>query len=241
MFLTGPSVIRLRRFCPAWQRTPAYCTATAFAATRSATNSLASLSRRESVTTNSPATRASPMRFPHSRWNEVREDALSACGYDVLTQSALAGVDLFAKQKRKSLFVHFQGHPEYSSRTLMKEYRRDIKRFLRQERETYPTMPHGYFDAAATKLLTEFQETALARPARRADGVFPGKNGCRGIAEHLASLGCLRVSQLVALCPVEEGRDIAVRGDGGVFSATSAKTFRGVIVHRSSIHALTTK
>lgn len=105
----------------------------------------------------------------------MREDALSACGYDVLTRSALAGVDLFTKQKRKSLFVHFQGHPEYSSRTLMKEYRRDIKRFLRQERATYPTMPHGYFDAAATKLLTEFRETALARPHEEQMVFFPEK------------------------------------------------------------------
>jgi|HubBroStandDraft_1064217.scaffolds.fasta_scaffold00277_5 homoserine O-succinyltransferase len=102
------------------------------------------------------------MRFPHSRWNEVREGSLTSCGYTVLTKSAKAGVDLFVKQKKQSLFVHFQGHPEYGSRTLFKEYRRDIKRFLRQERETYPTMPNGYFDADATKLLAEFQETALS-------------------------------------------------------------------------------
>jgi homoserine O-succinyltransferase len=116
---------------------------------------------------------ARSMRFPHSRWNEVQEDSLAACGYDVLTKSPQAGVDLFVKQKKKSLFVHFQGHPEYGARTLLKEYRRDIKRFLRQERETYPTMPHGYFDAAATKLLSEFQETALAHPREEQLVFFP--------------------------------------------------------------------
>ena len=67
------------------------------------------------------------MQIPHSRWNEVRADALTACGYEILTQSAEAGVDLFVKKKKDSLFVHFQGHPEYSVRTLLKEYRRDIK------------------------------------------------------------------------------------------------------------------
>jgi homoserine O-succinyltransferase len=113
------------------------------------------------------------MRFPHSRWNEVREDSLTSCGYAVLTKSAQAGVDLFVKRKKKSLFVHFQGHPEYGARTLLKEYRRDIKRFLRQERETYPTMPHGYFDAAAAKLLTEFRETALAHPREDQLVFFP--------------------------------------------------------------------
>lgn len=97
------------------------------------------------------------MQIPHSRWNEVRADELTSCGYHVLTQSADAGVDLFVKKRKGSLFVHFQGHPEYGTRTLLKEYRRDIKRFLRRERETYPTMPHGYFDSSAGELLTAFK------------------------------------------------------------------------------------
>jgi homoserine O-succinyltransferase len=102
------------------------------------------------------------VRFPHSRWNEVRGDALTSCGYSVLTQSLDAGVDMFVKKKRTSLFVHFQGHPEYGARTLMKEYRRDIRRFLKQERPTYPSMPQGYFDASAKKLLDDFREKALS-------------------------------------------------------------------------------
>lgn len=104
------------------------------------------------------------VRFPHSRWNEVQEDALSSCGYDVLTKSAEGGVDLFVKKKKKSLFVHFQGHPEYGVQTLLKEYRRDIKRFLKGERETYPSMPRGYFDKITTNVLTDFREKALAHP-----------------------------------------------------------------------------
>jgi homoserine O-succinyltransferase len=102
------------------------------------------------------------VRFPHSRWNEVRADALTSCGYTVLTHSVDAGVDMFVKKKRTSLFVHFQGHPEYGARTLMKEYRRDIRRFLRRERPTYPSMPRGYFDSSARKLLDDFQENALS-------------------------------------------------------------------------------
>ena len=34
----------------------------------------------------------------------------------VLTQSAEGGVDSFVKKKKQSLFVHFQGHPEYAPR-----------------------------------------------------------------------------------------------------------------------------
>ena len=50
-----------------------------------------------------------------------------------ITRSS-ASVDAFVKQ-RKSLFVFFQGHPEYESETLLLEYRRDLKRFLTRESE----------------------------------------------------------------------------------------------------------
>jgi len=102
------------------------------------------------------------VRFPHSRWNEVQADALAACGYLVLTQSAEGGVDSFVKKKKQSLFLHFQGHPEYGGQTLLKEYRRDIKRFLRRERETYPSMPRNYFAAAAANLLIDFRDSVLS-------------------------------------------------------------------------------
>jgi homoserine O-succinyltransferase/O-acetyltransferase len=100
--------------------------------------------------------------FPHSRWNEVRAVELAAGGYQVLTQSVEGGVDCFVKRKKNSLFVHFQGHPEYEAQTLLKEYRRDIKRFLRSERETFPTMPKGYFHAESAKLLRDFRDVAVA-------------------------------------------------------------------------------
>jgi homoserine O-succinyltransferase len=102
------------------------------------------------------------VRIPHSRWNEVGADSLTANGYLVLTQSAEGGVDSFVKKKKRSLFVHFQGHPEYGAQTLLREYRRDIKRFLRRERETYPAMPKGYFDASATRLLSDFRDVAVS-------------------------------------------------------------------------------
>lgn len=105
---------------------------------------------------------AERVRFPHSRWNEVQAEALTACGYQVLTQSAEGGVDSFVKKKKRSLFVHFQGHPEYGTRTLLKEYRRDIKRFLKKERETFPSMPQGYFDAAAAKLVNRFCDSVVS-------------------------------------------------------------------------------
>jgi homoserine O-succinyltransferase/O-acetyltransferase len=114
------------------------------------------------------------VRFPHSRWNEVREGELRSSGYMVVTKSTQAGVDSFVKRNGKSLFVHFQGHPEYGADTLLKEYRRDVRRFLRREREHYPTMPCAYFNAAAAKLLTEFRDKAIRDHREDLLEVFPG-------------------------------------------------------------------
>ena len=124
---------------------------------------------------------ADRIRFPHSRWNEVRANELASSGYTVLTESAEVGVDLFVKKKKQSLFVHFQGHPEYGAQTLLKEYRRDIKRFLRQERETYPTMPAGYFDESATQVLNEFRETAIADRREDVAASFPETAVVKGL------------------------------------------------------------
>jgi homoserine O-succinyltransferase len=101
------------------------------------------------------------IRIAHSRCNELRENELTSRGYTVLTHSGEAGVDAFVKQG-KSLFVFFQGHPEYDECALLREYRRDVGRFLRRERETYPNMPQGYFDAAAAEVLVGFRNAALA-------------------------------------------------------------------------------
>jgi homoserine O-succinyltransferase len=107
------------------------------------------------------ATARDRLQMPHSRWNEIPEEALVACGYRILTRSDEAGVDAFLKQ-RTSLFVFLQGHPEYEAVTLLLEYRRDIGRYLRRERETYPPMPHGYFDEATVDALSALEQRALS-------------------------------------------------------------------------------
>jgi homoserine O-succinyltransferase/O-acetyltransferase len=103
---------------------------------------------------------------PNSRWNELREEDLRAAGYDMLTRSPEAGVDTFVREGR-SLFVFFQGHPEYDAFSLLGEYRRDLGRFLRGERETCPALPRGYFTAPAAARLEDF--AARARADRRED------------------------------------------------------------------------
>ena len=109
-----------------------------------------------------PMTRqlSQPMRVPHSRSNDLPEKALQAAGYRILTRSAAAGVDMFARQER-SFHVFLQGHPEYEAATLLREYRRDIGRYLRGEREHYPNAPQGYFGEQATVVLEAFRKRAV--------------------------------------------------------------------------------
>jgi homoserine O-succinyltransferase/O-acetyltransferase len=116
---------------------------------------------------------SSHLRIPHSRWNEVREGPLKECGYTILTNSAEVGVDSFVKQHKRSLFVYFQGHPEYDAQSLLGEYRRDIGRFLRRESENYPTMPKDYFGRDAEEALITFKREALSDRRPEVFASFP--------------------------------------------------------------------
>jgi homoserine O-succinyltransferase len=115
-------------------------------------------------------------REPHSRYNGLCEQALAARDYRILARSPSAGVSIFTKQG-KSLFVFLQGHPEYAPDTLFREYRRDVGRFLAGEVHRYPSMPRGYFDAAATAAFITFQQRALRNPSLDLLLQFPGVEG----------------------------------------------------------------
>jgi homoserine O-succinyltransferase/O-acetyltransferase len=111
-------------------------------------------------------------RVPHSRYNDVPQKALVSAGYRILSRSADAGADMFVKY-RKSLFIFFQGHPEYDPGALLREYRRDSRRFLSGERISYPEMPRNYFDNDTEAAFAEFQERALRKPSTDLLSSFP--------------------------------------------------------------------
>jgi homoserine O-succinyltransferase len=98
--------------------------------------------------------------IPHSRLNDLNETALGGKGYATLIRSDEAGVDLFVKDEA-SLLVFLQGHPEYDCDSLAREFRRDLARYLAEERETPPDPPSGYF---GTHALAEVE--ALVKRAR---------------------------------------------------------------------------
>jgi len=98
---------------------------------------------------------------PHSRWNDLPTSALAAAGYRLLSESEQTGADIFVKQDR-SLLVFLQGHPEYEDCTLLKEYRRDVGRYLSCQLENYPTLPCAYCPPAALVTLEAFRDRALS-------------------------------------------------------------------------------
>jgi homoserine O-succinyltransferase len=116
---------------------------------------------------------ASPLRVSHSRLNALRRSDLAARGYQVLTESPDAGIDIFAKELR-SHFIFFHGHPEYEALSLQREYLRDITRFLSGARDTYPAFPTGYFDAATESKLASFQKRASAERKLPLSAELPG-------------------------------------------------------------------
>jgi homoserine O-succinyltransferase/O-acetyltransferase len=114
----------------------------------------------------------SSLHVPHSRWNDIPAGQLAERGYTALTRSADGGVDAFVRQRR-SLFLFFQGHPEYQSDTLLLEYRRDIGRFVKRERDDYPLLPEGYFDRETEDLLAAVRERIVAERSENSLVHFP--------------------------------------------------------------------
>ena len=115
---------------------------------------------------------STPLPMPHSRWNELPPEDLRAAGYTLLSWSKETGADAFAREER-TLLLCFQGHPEYEGATLLKEYRRDVGRYLNGQHLHYPALPRGYLSAEATALLAEFREQALARRSAALLESFP--------------------------------------------------------------------
>jgi homoserine O-succinyltransferase len=115
---------------------------------------------------------SSPLMTPHSRWNTLPVDRLLEDGYTLLAESAETGADLFVKSGR-SLLVFLQGHPEYDERSLLKEYQRDVGRFINGVQPVYPTMPAGYFSAEGEQALLAFEREVRAGRIENPLDAFP--------------------------------------------------------------------
>lgn len=82
-----------------------------------------------------------PIVLPHSRLNTVEADDLRGAGYDVALHSDAVGWSVAAKMVDRSRVVVMQGHPEYGPASLLREYQRDARRYVRHERDEAPRLP----------------------------------------------------------------------------------------------------
>jgi len=104
------------------------------------------------------------VHIPHSRLNDLPSGLLQADGYTNLIESPEMTWTVVVKDRGSCTFVLVQGHPEYSTDSLLREYRRDLQRFLRGERGTIPAIPVGYFDEESHRLLASFETRVRALP-----------------------------------------------------------------------------
>lgn len=95
--------------------------------------------------------------IPHSRFNEISREQFDAAGLKVLVESELAGVHL-AVSGDGFRMVFFQGHPEYDTISLLKEYKREIGHYINAETGDYPPMPENYFSLQASAIAEEFRD-----------------------------------------------------------------------------------
>lgn len=119
-----------------------------------------------------PLMRAVNTRFfvPHSRFNKVSAAQLEQAGLPILVESDEAGVHM-AVSPDGFRFVLCQGHLEYDTVSLLKEYKREIARYIKKQREDYPPYPENYFCPQSIAILEDYKAKVLF--ARNGDGAMP--------------------------------------------------------------------
>jgi homoserine O-succinyltransferase len=96
---------------------------------------------------------------PHSRYNDISRAQLEAAGLTVLAESADGGVHMAVSADQFRL-IFFQGHPEYDTNSLLKEYKREVFRYLNGELKVPPSYPEHYFSARAREAAARFVREA---------------------------------------------------------------------------------
>ncbi|VAW77698.1 Homoserine O-succinyltransferase [hydrothermal vent metagenome] len=92
---------------------------------------------------------------PHSRWNAVTPEQFRDAGLHVLVEGE-QGVHL-ATSADGLRTVFFQGHPEYDTVSLLKEYKREVLLWTEGQCYDYPPFPANYLGARAQAILDEYR------------------------------------------------------------------------------------
>jgi homoserine O-succinyltransferase len=107
---------------------------------------------------------------PHSRYNEIGRDQFEQAGLRVLVESDESGVHLAVSRDGFRL-VFFQGHPEYDTISLLKEYKREVMLFASGSREDYTPFPENYLSPLSQAILDEYADKVIA--AKQAGSAAP--------------------------------------------------------------------
>lgn len=94
---------------------------------------------------------------PHSRFNDISDAQFREAGLHVLVESDEAGVHL-AVSPDGFRVVYFQGHPEYDTVSLLKEYKREVQLFAAGQRDDYPLFPENYIKPRDQAILNEYRQ-----------------------------------------------------------------------------------
>lgn len=93
---------------------------------------------------------------PHSRYNDITKEQLENAGALIISKSKESGIHI-ATSADGFRFIFFQGHPEYDTQSLLKEYKREVKRFMKGNREDFPPFPENYFSPQSRAILEEYR------------------------------------------------------------------------------------
>jgi homoserine O-succinyltransferase len=97
--------------------------------------------------------------LPHSRWNTVNREAVRAAGYRIALESDEVGWSVATRTIGRADVVLIQGHPEYDASSLLREYRRDARRYVQHEREELPCLPLNCVAPSDWPKLVELHES----------------------------------------------------------------------------------
>lgn len=102
--------------------------------------------------------------MPHSRGNDVDASRLLANNLRLLVTGETVGVAMATSSDGfKQIFC--QGHPEYDTGSLLKEYKREVTRYASGQRSDYPPLPASYGNADSQAILQDFKTQLLTNKA----------------------------------------------------------------------------
>ncbi|MFC1696193.1 homoserine O-succinyltransferase [Pseudomonadota bacterium] len=96
---------------------------------------------------------------PHSRFNDISRAQIENAGLSILVESEEGGVHM-AVSPDQFRTIYLQGHPEYDTNSLLKEYKREVLRYLNGELQSAPPFPEHYFPEQAARVAKRFIQDA---------------------------------------------------------------------------------